>query len=84
MRYWILRLKEPICVEGRDFDKARMTNIRELQLVFPDASFYSRYRHDVQRGSLFRVVGSLFHQQTGHHVTKILVTVKTLVPLRRL
>jgi hypothetical protein len=84
MRYWILRLKKPICVEGDDFDNARATNIRELQLVFQDASFYSRYRRDVRRGSLFQVVGSLFHQQTGHHVTKILITVKNFAPLRSL
>ena len=84
MRYWILRLKKPICVEGDDFDNARIANVRELQLVFRDASFYSRYRRYVQRRVPIRVVGSLFHQQTGHHVTKILITVETFAPLRSL
>ena len=83
MRYWILRLEKPICVEGDDFHKTRVANVRELQLVFMDESFYPRYRRFVRQHSRFRVVGSLFHQETGHHVTKILITVKALVPLRK-
>ena len=83
MRYWILRLEKPICVEGDDFNKTRVANVRELQLVFMDESYYRKYRRYVRQHSRFRVVGSLFHQETGHHVTKILITVKALVPLRK-
>jgi len=83
MRYWILRLNKPVCVEGDDFDKTRVPNARDLQLVFADESFYKKYRARVARGARFRVVGTLFHQQTGHHVTKILINVKSLVPLRK-
>jgi len=83
MRYWILRINKSICVEGDDFDHARASNVRDLQLVFPDESFYKKYRASVLRGARFRVVGSLFHQETGHHVTKILINVTSLVPLRR-
>jgi uncharacterized protein DUF4431 len=82
MRYWILRLNKSICVEGDDFDHARASNVRDLQLVFPDESLYKRYRTFVRRRARFRVVGSLFHQETGHHVTKILINVTSLVPLR--
>ena len=82
MRYWILRLSKSTCVEGDDFDHATAANVRDLQLVFPDESFYKRYRALVQRRARFRVTGSLFHQETGHHVTKILVNVRSLVPLR--
>jgi hypothetical protein len=82
MRYWILRLNKSTCVEGDDFDRARASNVRDLQLVFPDESFYKRYLTSVRRGARFRVVGSLFHQETGHHVTKILINVTSLVQVR--
>lgn len=80
MRYWILRLNKSVCVDADDFG-ARVAKVREVQLVFVDPSFYPRYRAFVRRGARFRVVGSLFHQFTGHHVRKILITVQKLVPL---
>jgi hypothetical protein len=83
MRYWILRLNKPICVEGDAFDNTRVAGVRELQLLLMDESFYPRYRRYVRQRARFRVVGSLLHQQTGHHVTKILINVKDLVPLRK-
>jgi len=83
MRYRIFRLNKPICVEGDDFDNTRVTDVLELQLVFMDGSFYPRYRRYVSQHAHFQVVGSLFHQQTGHHVTRILITVKSLLPLRK-
>jgi hypothetical protein len=83
MRYWILRLNKATCVEGDDFDNTRTRNVRDIQLVFADDSFYKKYRALVKRRSQFRVDGTLFHQQSGYHVTKILVSVKDLVPLRK-
>jgi hypothetical protein len=83
MRYWIFRLDKPICVEGDSFDNTRAFNVRDLQLAFPDGSFYTQYRRDVREHRRFKVTGSLFHQQTGHHVTKILITIKTLTPFRK-
>jgi hypothetical protein len=80
MRYWIFRLDRPICVDGDGFDNTRVPNVRELQLVFMDGSFYTRYRRYVREHRRFTVTGSLFHRNTGHHVTRILITVKTLVP----
>jgi hypothetical protein len=81
MRYWIFRLSKPICVEGDSFDNTRVANARDLQLVFMDESLYNRYHSFARRRVRFRVTGSLFHQQTGHHVTKILINVKSLIPL---
>jgi hypothetical protein len=81
MRYWILRLNKLICVDADDFG-ARVGNVREVQLVFMDPSFYQRYREFVRTRARFRVVGSLYHQHTGHHVRKVLITVQKLVPLR--
>ena len=83
MRYWTLRLNKSICVEGDDFDHTRVANVRDMQLVFMDPSFYNRYRRFVRQRARFRVIGSLFHQETGHHVTKILINVTSLVPLRK-
>ena len=83
MQYWIFRLDKPICVEGDSFDNTRAFNVRDLQLVFPDRSFYTQYRRYVREHRRFKVTGSLFHQQTGHHVTKILITIKTLTPFRK-
>ena len=83
MRYWIFRLDKPICVEGDSFDNTSAFNVRDLQLAFPDGSFYTQYRRDVREHRRFKVTGSLFHRNTGHHVTKILITVKTLTPFRK-
>ena len=83
MRYWIFRLDKPICVEGDSFDNTRAFKVRDLQLVFPDGSFYTHYRRYVREHRRFKVTGSLFHRNTGHHVTNILVSVKTLTPFRK-
>jgi hypothetical protein len=83
MRYWIFRLDKPICVEGDSFDNDRVSNVRRLQLVFMDGSFYQRYRRYVREHRRFKVTGSLFHRNTGHHVTEILISVKTLEPFRK-
>jgi len=83
MRYWILRLERPVCVEGDDFDNTRATHVRDLQLAFKDGSYYKKYRALVRRRSRFRVSGSLFHQESGHHVTKILVNVNRLTSARK-
>jgi Domain of unknown function (DUF4431) len=82
-RYWIFRLNKPVCVEGDDFDNTRVANVRNVQLVFMDESFYPRYRRYVRQHAQFQVVGSLYHQFSDHHVTKILIMVKSLLPLRK-
>jgi hypothetical protein len=50
-----LRLNKSICVEGDDFDHARASNVRDLQLVFPDESLYKRYRTFVRRRAITRL-----------------------------
>ena len=82
MRYWILRLPRSVCVDGGHDDiDVRVENIREVQLVFEDDASYKKYRALVRKRTRFRVVGSLSHQHTGHHVRKILIDVQRLVPL---
>ena len=57
MRYWIFRLDKPICVEGDSFDNTSAFNVRDLQLAFPDGSFYTQYRRDVREHRRFKVTG---------------------------
>jgi hypothetical protein len=85
MRYWILRLNKSVCVKRGydDFLNTDIRNVREIQLVFMDDSLYARHRNLVRRRAHLRVIGSLYHQETGHHVTKILVNVKSVVPVRK-
>jgi Domain of unknown function (DUF4431) len=82
MRYWILRLDSPVCVD-RSTNEVNVAedHVREIQLAFEDDAFYKKYRRVVARGQRFRVAGSLFHQFSGHHVRKILIIVKSLEPL---
>jgi len=83
VRYWILHLDKLICVRPDTDDDRGLPNVktRDIQLVFMDDSFYTKYRDLVRRRARFNVVGSLFHQNTVHHVTKILVNVKTFSPI---
>jgi hypothetical protein len=81
MQYWILRLPKLICVDGGHDDvDVRELNIREVQLVFEDDGYYKKYRSLVGKRTRFRVVGTLYHQHTGHHVRKVLINVQRLVP----
>ena len=82
IRYWILRLNKPICVDGDDIGAA-VSNIRELQIVFKEDTFYKRYSTLVRKRARFQVVGTLFHWNTGHHVRQILIEVQRFAPLRK-
>ena len=69
---WVLHLVKPICVTATgDWEEEK--NVVEVQLVFPESRQYGRYESLVsQRVS---VSGKLFHAHTGHHHTKVLLTV---------
>ena len=72
-RVWVLHLARPICVTARG-DREEENNVSDVQLVFTDAEKdYRRYRSFLNR----RVIadGTLFHAQTGHHHTRVLLTV---------
>ncbi len=76
---WVLKLPSPICMQGREGDDIDVSedNIREIQVVFQDASSYKRYSKLV--GHKVRVTGTLFHQMSGHHHTLVLVQVQAMV-----
>ena len=81
MRYWLLRLPKPICVDRGDDDiNIRVVNIREVQLAFADDALYKKHVASFKKRRRFKVVGSLFHQHTGHHVRRILMNVQRLDP----
>lgn len=69
---WVLYLKRPICVRG-DNENEGERNVSTIQLVFTDPGQYQRYRSLL--GQPVSVEGKLFHAQTGHHHTDVLMTV---------
>jgi hypothetical protein len=71
-RMWVLRLARPICVAASG-DRKEEKNVSDLQLVFAGAEDYRRYRSFV--GRRVTVNGTLFPAQTGHHYTRVLLTV---------
>lgn len=72
---WVLRLARPICVSASG-DQEEEKNVSDLQLVFTDAEEYRRYRAFVGRRAT--VNGKLFHAQTGHHHTTVLLRVSDI------
>lgn len=74
--YWILRMKRAICVNtSADWERER--HVSDLQLVFmKGVSQYKLYRRMLGRRVV--VSGTLYHGNTGHHHTKVLVTVKAI------
>ena len=77
---WILRLKKPICVLGRDDINIRENNQKELQLVLEPAQF-KKYRRLM--GQRVAVTGKLFHAHTGHHHKSLLISVGEIRNPRR-
>jgi hypothetical protein len=74
-RYWLLHLDKPICVEADDsFQKEQ--NVSRLQLVFEGDKPYEKYRPLLDRR--VAVDGELFHRHTGHHHTRVLITVQAI------
>ena len=72
-RVWVLHLAAPICVSASS-DWEEETGVSDVQLVI--ANGYSQYRKLLGR----RVVvnGTMFRAHTGHHHTKVLLTVSSI------
>jgi hypothetical protein len=74
LMYWILRLKSPICVGSTEVTNevdSFESRVLEVQIAPKDEQFYERNRQAV--GKPVKVTGSLFHQHTGWHVTKVVL-----------
>jgi hypothetical protein len=74
---WVLHLARPICVSASG-DRKDEKNVSKLQLVFKGTEDYRRYRSFV--GKRVMVNGTLFSAQTGHHYTRVLLTVTNISP----
>jgi hypothetical protein len=72
--YWILMMDKPFCVQGKKDNSINVSeaNISDVQLVL-ESTLYDKYR--TLLGKRVTVKGTLFHSITGHHHTKVLVTV---------
>ena len=70
---WLLQLTKPICMSASG-DAEAEKNVTNLQLVFSEGEQqYKQYR--ALKDRRVTVTGTLFHQTTGHHHTKVLLTV---------
>ena len=73
-RVWVLHLAQPICVSASS-DWEKETGVSDLQLVF--ANRRNPYGKSL-RGRKVDVTGTLFRAHTGHHHTKVLLTVSSI------
>jgi len=74
-----LFLRYPIQVKGDDTDprnKPALSNVSFVQLIFLDKPSTEYWRY-ANRDII--VTGTLFHAQTGHHYTEVLLIVKTVL-----
>jgi len=76
--YWILKLEKPVCVSENPKDELNdetVKDVKNIHLVF-HGDEYTRCRHLVSK----KVVasGTLFHAQTAHHRTKVLMDVGSM------
>ena len=70
-RVLLLHLAEPICVSASS-EWEKETGVSDLQLVF--INNHSRFGKSLA-GRKVAVTGTLYHQHTGHHHTKVLLKV---------
>ena len=77
--YWILHLDSPICVGSgavtKELDESE-PRVLEIQIAAKDIRFYREKRKAV--GKRVKVTGTLFHQHTGWHVTKVVLQATNL------
>jgi hypothetical protein len=77
---WVLRLNRPVCVAASAQWEAE-ANVSEIQLVFGEGiSQYNRYESLL--GKKVVAKGRLFHAHTGHHHTRVLLTVRSIKRLK--
>ena len=72
-RVWVLHLAAPMCVSASS-DWEKETGVSQVQLVITDD--FSQYRKFLGRKVV--VSGTLYRAHTGHHHTKVLLTVSDI------
>ena len=74
---WILILAKSLCVNAKaDVYYESESEINQVQLVFMGHNEYQKYKNLVGKNVIVR--GQLFHMMTGHHHTKVLITVQEI------
>lgn len=71
--YYFIKLVEPICTQGSSDDPENQQSeddIDEIQIIWNNAGKF--------KGENVNISGTLFHQITGHHHTKVLINVREL------
>lgn len=79
----ILKLKTAICTNadgGPNSFNVSEADVRDVQLVISEPRFWKIIRNNRSRS--LRVKGSLFHGHTGHHRTRVLLSVSDLKPIK--
>ena len=82
-RHFYLKLDKPVDVltskKDADQNAENERNVRIVQLAIDaeDKSLWSRFRH-AGRGAHVIVTGQLFHRLTGHHHSRVLLSVEQL------
>jgi hypothetical protein len=77
---WVLHLHHPLCVQGdpkNPLNEETESKVTDLQLVLT-AEKYASFKDLMSRN--IRATGQLFHAQTGHHHTPVLLDVESLEP----
>jgi Domain of unknown function (DUF4431) len=71
----ILSFTKPACTNGDAYFDAE-TNIREMQLVVVREADWKTVRRLIGKRAI--VTGTRFHANTGHHRTKVLITLNNI------
>jgi hypothetical protein len=79
--FYTIHLDTPIDVASDEYGN-QVKGIDMLQLVFLGTPEETRMLVDGLGQKRIRVTGTLFHAITGHHRTKVLVTVNTIVEMK--
>ena len=74
----LLKLVKKVCVAGKDVQNLEIseTGVRDVQLVILNDKHWKTVRR--VKGKRAIITGTLFHGNTGHHRTKILIQVSNI------
>jgi hypothetical protein len=77
----ILQLDQPVCVrKGVRVEDSDEFNVKEIQLALVKEvwKLFNPVKKQVGTKRRFKVIGELYHAQTGHHITPVVMLVKSI------
>ncbi|PUA29280.1 MAG: hypothetical protein B0W54_01365 [Cellvibrio sp. 79] len=81
--YWVLTISTPQCVTAESMESDTRYEVAKsttrFQLAFEDANIYKSQKNLVENSAV--VEGQLFAGHSGHHHTKVLISVKSIKPV---